>query len=335
MQFGTVGFYGELDGYLEWLRVAEDLGYDLACYGDTQNLAPDMFVGLTAAALKSTRIRLASTVSNTVTRHPAVMASGIAAVQKLSRGRFAFGVATGDSALRTIGEKPARMADFEAYCRVLRALCNGEAAEWRGNRFKLNWPVEPVPLWFAAEGPRMMHLAGQLADGVIFSHGSSEEVVKDSIRRVHEGARSAGRDPASLEIWFFVKPYFAASEEQGWHEVAWTMAASANHAFRFSFEHKFVPEHLQPGLRRLMDGYHSHEHNQPNQSAHNARLVEENGLLEFLGRRLLVAGPADQIVERLRQIAGWGATNMIFPSIYADKIGYTKRLWSEVLSKLR
>jgi len=335
LQFGTVGFYGELDGYLEWLKVAEGLGYDMACYGDTQNLAPDMFVGLTAAAMTTKRIRLASTVSNTVTRHPAVMASGISAVQKLSGGRFSFGVATGDSALRTIGEKPAKMADFEAYCRTLRTLCNGEEAEWRGNRFRLNWPVVPVPIWFAAEGPKMMHLAGQVADGVIFAHGASEEVVKDSIRRVHEGARAAGRKPEDVEIWFFVKPYFAETEEAAWREVSWTMAASANHAFRFSMEGKFVPEHLQPGMRRLMEGYNSNEHNQSGKTANNARIVEENGLLEYLGRRFLVGGPTDLIVERLKQIASWGATNMIFPAVYGDKIDYTRRLWNDVLTKLR
>lgn len=335
LKFGAIAFYGDLGEYLEWLKMAEGLGYDLACYGDTQNLAPDMFVGLTAAAMTAKRIRLASTVSNTVTRHPAVTASGISAIQKLSGGRFAFGVATGDSALRTIGEKPARMAEFEAYCRALRKLCNGEEAEWRGNRFKLNWPVEPVPLWMAAEGPRMMHLAGQFADGVIFAHGVSEEVVRDSIRRVHDGARSAGRDPAAVEIWFFVKTYFSETEEQGWRDVAWTIAASANHAFRFTMEDKFVPDHLKPALRRLMDGYRSNEHNQVHKGVHNSALVEDNGLLEYLGRRILVAGPPDLMVERLRKIAGWGATNMIFPSNYADKMGYTKRMWTDVLTKLR
>lgn len=335
MQFGAIGFYDDLHAYLDWLRLAEGLGFDLAAYGDTQNLMADMFVGLTAAALNTSRIRLASTVSNPVTRHPAVMASGIAGVQALAQGRFSLGIATGDSALKTIGEKPARVADFEAYCRVLRGLCSGEEVEWRGNRFRFQWNAPRVPIWVAAEGPRMMDLAGRIADGVIFGNGITEDVVRDNIARVHAGARAAGRDPSTIECWFFVKPYFAASEEQGWREVAWTLSASANHAFRHSMEGKFVPAHLQEGMRRMMAGYNSNEHNRVGHGANNARLVEENGLLEYLGRRFLVAGEPDLIRQRLRDLASWGATNMIFPAVYGDKIGYTRRLWSEVLQGLR
>jgi 5,10-methylenetetrahydromethanopterin reductase len=335
MRFGTVGFYDDLHAYLDWLALAERLGFDLACYGDTQNLMADMFVGLTAAAMSTSRIRLASTVSNPVTRHPAVMASGIAGVQKLANGRFSFGIATGDSALKTIGEKPARVADFEAYCRVLRGLCRGEEVEWRGHRFGFQWNAPRVPIWVAAEGPRMMDLAGRIADGVIFGNGVTEDVVRDNIARVHAGARAAGRDPAAIEMWFFVKPYFADSEEAAWREVAWTLSASANHAFRHSMAGKFVPSELQPGLQRMMDGYHSHEHNRAGHGSHNAALVEQNGLLEFLGRRFLVAGPPDAIAARLREIASWGATNMIFPAVYGDKMAYTKRLWNEVLAGLR
>jgi 5,10-methylenetetrahydromethanopterin reductase len=335
MQFGAVAFHDDLDDYLRWLEAAEALEFDLACYGDTQNLAPEMFVGLTAAALRSKRIRLASTVANPVTRHPAVMASGAAAVQRLSGGRFSLGIATGDSALKVVGEKPARVAEFEAYCRAVRTLCDGGEAEWRGHRFRMNWPVAPVPIWVAAEGPRMMELAGRIADGVIFGHGVTEEVVKDSIRRVRDSASAAGRDPQGLEIWFMVKPYFAESEEAAWRQMAWTLAASANHAFRGGLENKFVPPALEDGLRALMAGYHSHEHNKAGQGAHNAALVSDE-LLEFLGRRFLVAGPPDRIVERLRELASWGATRLIFPAVQgAANIAYTRRLRDEVLNRLR
>jgi alkanesulfonate monooxygenase SsuD/methylene tetrahydromethanopterin reductase-like flavin-dependent oxidoreductase (luciferase family) len=335
LQFGAIGFYDDIHAYLDWLKTAEGLGFDLACYGDTQNLMPDMFVGLTAAAMSTSRIRLASTVSNTVTRHPAVMASGIAGVQKLAKGRFSLGIATGDSALKTIGEKPAKVADFEAYCRVLRGLCKGEDVEWRGARFRLQWPAEPVPIWMAAESPHMMDLAGRFADGVISGNGFTEDVVRDNVARVRAGAVAAGRDPDRIEMWFFVKPYFAASEREAWREVAWTLAASANHAFRHSMEGKFVPAELQPGMQRLMDGYNSNEHNRVGHGAHNASLVEANGPLDYLGRRFLVAGTPDLIAQRLRDLASWGAGNMIFPAVYGDKVGYKRKLWNEVLAGLR
>jgi 5,10-methylenetetrahydromethanopterin reductase len=335
MKFGAIAFHDQLSDYLDWLEVAEGLGFDLACHGDTQNLAPEMFVALTAAAMRSSRVQLASTVANPVTRHPAVMASGAAALQQVSGGRFSLGISTGDSALKVLGETPAKVAELEAYCRTVRALCEGRAAEWRGHALRMNWPVAPVPIWIAAEGPRMLDLAGRLGDGVIFGHGVTEAVIKDSIRRVRESAAAARRDPDSIEIWVMVKPYFAESEQAAWREMAWTLAASANHAFRGGLEDKFVPEELKPALQALMAGYHSHEHNKPGQGAHNASLVGDGALLEFLGRRFLVAGPPDLITERLRELASWGATNLIFTALQGPQnIAYTRRLWDEVLRPL-
>jgi len=334
-EFGTVGFFDNLASYLEWLRVAEDTGYDLAGYGDTQNLIPDMFVGLTAAAMSTSHIRLASIVTNPVTRHPSVMASGASALQAVSGGRFSLGIATGDSALRNIGERPATVDQLEAYVRAVRGLGAGDEVEWNGRTMRLEWPVEPVPIWITAEGPRMMDLAGRLGDGVIFGNGLDREVIEDNIRRVEAGARSAGRDPREVEMWFLVKPHFAPSESAGWTDVSWTLAASANHAFRHSMDDKFVPAELQPAIRRLIDGYRSAEHNRGGAASHNGALVEDNGLLEFLGRRFLIAGNPADIGERLQMLGAWGATKLIFPSIHGDKVGYTRRLWREVLEPLR
>jgi len=335
MQFGICGYYDDLAEYLAWLRLAEALGYDLVGYGDTQNLIPDLYVALTAMALETTQIKLCSTVTNPVTRHPAVAASAMAAVQKLSDGRTYCGIGTGDSALLNIGERPATVTEIEEYCLAFRGLCAGEEVSWRGREFKLEWSAAPVPLWIAAEGPRMMHLAGRIADGVIFGNGISEDVIRDNVRRVSEGARSAGRDPSEIELWFFAKPYFAESEEQAWREVAWTLAASANHAFRFSLEGKFVPEEHREGLRGLQREYASAEHNKKDSGAHNASLVAKYGLSEFLGRRFLIAGSSDRIVERIREIAGHGATNLICTAIFEDQTGYTRRLADEVVSAFR
>jgi 5,10-methylenetetrahydromethanopterin reductase len=335
VQFGICGYYNDLTEYLAWLRLAEGLGYDLVGYGDTQNLIPDVYVGLTAMALETTRIKLCSTVTNPVTRHPAVTASAMAAVQKLSGGRTICGIGTGDSALLNIGERPATVDEIEEYCVAFKGLCAGEEVSWRGHEFKLQWEAEPVPLFIAAEGPRMMHLAGRIADGVIFANGVSEDVIRDNVRRVSEGARFAGRDPSEIELWFFAKPYFAESEEQAWREVAWTLAASANHAFRFSLEGKFVPEEHREGVRNLQREYASHEHNKKDAGAHNASLVEKNGLSEFLGRRFLIAGTPDRIVERIREMAGHGATNLICTAIFDDQAGYTRRLAEEVVSAFR
>jgi alkanesulfonate monooxygenase SsuD/methylene tetrahydromethanopterin reductase-like flavin-dependent oxidoreductase (luciferase family) len=232
-------------------------------------------------------------------------------------------------------QKPATLAQLEAYCQAVRGLCAGEPVSWRGQGTRLLFEPQRVPIWIAAEGPRTQHLAGRIADGVIFANGITREVVEDNLGRVRAGALAAGRDPDSLECWFLVKPCFAESEQQAWHDHAWTLSASANHAFRSSFEDKFVPEEHRAGLERLMRGYASHQHNVGSSGSHNARLVLENDLTGFLGPRFLLAGSAPRIAERLEELASWGATNLILTILFGDPDDYARRLASEVLAPLR
>jgi hypothetical protein len=48
-----------------------------------------------------------------------------------------------------------------------------------------------------------------------------------------------------------------------------------------------------------------------------------------------VAGPPERITERLRELASWGATNLIFTALQGPQnIAYTSRLWDEALRPL-
>ena len=59
---------------------------------DSQNLSGDPYVALAMAATATTRLRLGTGVTNSVTRHAAVTACSIASVQRLSGGRAVLGI---------------------------------------------------------------------------------------------------------------------------------------------------------------------------------------------------------------------------------------------------
>lgn len=336
VRLGIAAMCKSMPEYLEWVETAEACGYDLAGYGDTQNLLPDAYVALTAMAMHTQRITLCTTVSNPVTRHPSVAASGFAALQQVSGGRAIFGIGTGDSALKNIGRRAATVDEIGRYCRAFRDLVHGKVANHDGHDMRLLWDAPGVPLYLAAEGPRMMRLAGEVADGVIFGNGISEEVVRSNLAAVRAAAEAAGRDPDAIEPWFLIKVVLSDEpEEELWGRLAWTLAASANHAFLFTFENKLVPPHLEEPLRRLMAGYRSHEHNQVDSPGHNAALVNDNGLTEFLGRRFLIGGPPEHVAARLRELASWGAPNLILTAMWGDPLGYTRRIADEVMPLLR
>ena len=335
VKFGTVTFTEDFVDYSTWLRAAEDFGYELAGHGDSQSLWADVYVALTVAAGVTSRIRLGPLVTNPVTRHPAVVAGAMASLQIVSNGRAFLGIGTGDSALANIGERPATVAAFASYCETVKKLCDGQTATWQGHDLKMSWPVAPVPIWMSAEGPRMLHLAGRLADGVIVASGISEGVVEHVIDCVARGAAEAGRSLDDIEIWWMLKPYLAASEEEAWQDLAWTLAGTANHLFRFSMKDKFVPEELQEPIRQLQSRYASDTHGKVAEGARNAELVEELDLTEWLGRRFALAGPAETVISRIKEIAARGATNLLLPQFAPDRIQFMRDFDAAVVSAFR
>src|SRR5271165_7303772 len=125
IQIGTGTTVKDYEWYKRWLAVGEAAGFVSLGTGDSQSLWGDPFVSLAVAAEHTTRPRLGVTVSNPQTRHPAVVASSLVALQQLSGGRIFFGISTGDSALRNIGVRPATVAELEEFVVAVRGLCAG------------------------------------------------------------------------------------------------------------------------------------------------------------------------------------------------------------------
>src|SRR5262244_258121 len=112
------------------VKRAEELGYARAWFYDTQMLNADMFVAMGAAAVQTSRIRLATGVLIPGNRIAPVAASALASLNALAPGRIDFGVSTGFTARRTMGLRPVKLADLEEYIRVVHGLLAGQTLEW-------------------------------------------------------------------------------------------------------------------------------------------------------------------------------------------------------------
>src|SRR5579872_4484479 len=109
---------------------AEQLGYSHAWFFDTQLLNADVFVGMTAAAMQTTRIRLGTGVLIPSNRIAPVTASALAALNALAPGRIDFGVSTGYTGRRTMGLPGITLARLETYVTVVQGLLAGKTVEW-------------------------------------------------------------------------------------------------------------------------------------------------------------------------------------------------------------
>ena len=116
MQFGL--FVPPVADSAQLIRQAESIGYYRAWMYDTPMLNTELFVSLTAAVLATSKIRIAPGVMIPGNRIPPVAAGGLASLNALAPGRVDWGMGTGFTARRTLGQRPVKLADLEEYVRV-------------------------------------------------------------------------------------------------------------------------------------------------------------------------------------------------------------------------
>lgn len=184
--------------------LAEELGYDHVWFGDSQNIWRESSVTMAAAAVGTERIVFGTGVTNAVTRHRSLLASTWATLSELTGGRVALGIGTGDSSLRTMGLTPLKLAELEEAVDELRRLLRGEEVHEAvsGSPYRLAYLREPleVPIYIAASAPKILRLAGRIADGVIMLVGTDPRFLEGALAAVEAGAKDGGRTLADLHI---------------------------------------------------------------------------------------------------------------------------------------
>jgi 5,10-methylenetetrahydromethanopterin reductase len=81
---------------------AEDLGFAGVWLADSQSIFRDPFCALALCAGRTRRLKLATGVTNPVTRHPATLACSFATLDELSGGRVVLGIGVGESSVETL-----------------------------------------------------------------------------------------------------------------------------------------------------------------------------------------------------------------------------------------
>ena len=185
----------------DFVAEVERAGLDYAWIPDTQLLSRDVWVTLGLAATRTSRLGLGSAVTNPITRDPSVTASAAASLQELAPGRFVLGIGSGHSSVRPMGQETSRLSRLRACILELRELTAGRCVERDGRRFRLHETTgRPVPIYLSATGPRMLQLAGELADGVILMAGLAPESLEYGRRNIALGAQRAGRRLEDLQV---------------------------------------------------------------------------------------------------------------------------------------
>jgi 5,10-methylenetetrahydromethanopterin reductase len=333
MKFGTIEIARSIDSAVAHAQLAEQMGFDLFGIADSQSLYREAYVTAAMAGAATSRIQVGPTVTNFVTRHLAVTASAIGTVAEVTGGRAILGVASGDSAIYNIGEKPTRLAEMRGAVQSLHAMFRGETVNWKGADIHAQWVKRSIPIYIAAEGPRTLELAGEVADGVMCGMGLTPEAIALSLAHIEIGATRAGRTLDDIDVWVLARVNMGSDRNALIREIRMELASTAHHAFRFTLEGKAVPEHLHERIRAVQRGYNPKRHEALGESP-NAKLMQDDELLEYMAERFAIVGDVAHCAHAIERLQKAGVNGILF-SGFVDARAELLRNLGDVIAQVR
>jgi probable F420-dependent oxidoreductase len=256
------------------------------------------------AAERTTRMKLGHFVTNPGTREPTVLASMYATLHDLSDGRMVMGIGRGDSAVRYIGDKPVKVAEFERRCAMVRDFMNGREVTWNEKELQLKWVREElpqIPLWVAGYGPKALAVAGRVADGVIIQL-ADPDIIQWIMGTARKAAEEAGRDPSELKCIVGAPSHISDDIAESREQTKWFPAMVSNHVKdlidRYGADGSVVPQSLtEYVLARKFYDYNDHSRVG---AAHGEFVTDE------IADRFSVLGDVSQVTTKLRELEAIG-----------------------------
>ena len=282
-------------------RQAEQSGFEYGWMFDSHVLWKECFPLLTLMAANTERMKLGPCVTNPAVRDITVMSSLFATMNLISGDRMQLGIGRGDSSRRVLGKKPVTPAELERAVLQFRALASGKEIEYDGQPTRLSWAKNPPPVWIAGYGPKVLAMAGRVADGVILQF-ADPDLIEWCVSFVHKGAKEAGRDPKSIEIMSAAPVWVSDDLKYARERVRWFPALVSNHVV--DLVSKYKPEELPPALTGYVKNRGSYDYQ------HHCEVGSDNAdfVTDEVVDRFCLVGNVDAHRAKLRRLIKAGVT---------------------------
>jgi F420-dependent oxidoreductase-like protein len=208
VRIGIFGGATTVDAAVEAAKQAAADGF--ASYWLPQIFSIDALTALAVVGREVPGIELGTAVVPTYPRYPMALAAQALTVQSATGGRLVLGIGLSHQIVVEgmwgfSFEHPLR--HMREYLTILRGGIHGETVQFEGETLKAMMfapldvaGVTPCPILVAALGPKMLKLAGQLADGTITWMTGPATLAEHTVPTLTKAAADAGRPPPRVAV---------------------------------------------------------------------------------------------------------------------------------------
>ncbi|MFF4529056.1 LLM class flavin-dependent oxidoreductase [Streptomyces sp. NPDC001407] len=303
-------------GAVQLAHAAEELGYDVLLAPEGYRSDAVSVLGLLAGATR--RIGLASGVMQIPARPPGATALTAATLDALSGGRFRLGLGVSDPDVSqgwygVPFDRP--LARTREYVDIVRRALAGGPVTYDGEHYRLPGPAgsgaaplhlrterpdRRIPVYLAAVGPRVLRLAGEIADGWIGVFTPPESVA-GAVSAIQEGRRLTGLGMAGYDVLLSLP--VAVADDVG------TAVDSLRGQYVYLLGIGDLERNVHCGLARRL-GYGPAVGLLRERLAAGDRDGAAAALPEEFIERTALAGPVPRLAERMIAYAGAGVTTL-------------------------
>jgi len=241
---------------------AENLGFSYGWTFDSHMLWQEPYVIYSQMLAATKRMTVGPMVTNPGTRNWTVTASHFATLNDMFGNRTICGIGRGDSAMRVLGHKPAKLATLSESMRVIKGLVEGQEVTYNGTQQQFPWSHGgKLDILMAAYGPKALHMCGSETNGFILQL-ADPTIAEWMIAAVRKAAEEAGRNPDDLHICVAAPAYVGDNIEHQRDQVRWFGGMVGNHVAdlvaRYG-ENSAIPQALTDYIKERQ-GYDYAEH---------------------------------------------------------------------------
>jgi 5,10-methylenetetrahydromethanopterin reductase len=294
-EFGVGLFPTEpLQKMMHLAKVSEEAGFSHVWVGDSHLIWREAYINMTAMMLNTSKVKFGTGVTNPLTRHPSVVASGYATLEEFAPGRVIVGIGLGDSSVETMGMKPSTLANFENSVAQMRSLFAGQEAQLPSGKIHLLHPCKAkLPIYVAASGPKMLELSGRIADGIIVLVGVADDYIAHAKEKIAAGAKAAGRKLEDIHLVLWV-PCAVSDTANAKDAVKAHVARVVAHPLPYVLDPN--EQNVLAEIRKTYDYYHHMD-----QQANHAEVIPD-----WLVDKFAIAGTVAQCRAQIERIKKTG-----------------------------